>query len=267
MNQNPYSEPDSDVTPPIEAGELVVAAPESRPIGHGWRWYTSAWEIFRADWGMWLATILLLFVIMFGLQMVPFIGWVASTLLTPVLSGGLMLMAQRASEGRGVELGDLFAGFRERTGPLMAIGAINLAATLVIVLVMLGPMFSSMGDLSSMQGMSEEEMSRAMMEQGMGAGSMLMVLLGLALMIPWLAAIWFSVPLIFLGERGVGAALKQSLVGCLKNILPFLWYGILYFLLAIVATIPLGLGWFVLLPVLMLSMYTAFRDIYMGGLD
>jgi uncharacterized membrane protein len=58
------------------------------------------------------------------------------------------------------------------------------------------------------------------------------------------------------------AALKESFVGCLRNILPFLVYSIVVLVLGIVASIPLGLGWLVLGPVLIASVYTAYRDIF-----
>jgi uncharacterized membrane protein len=44
--------------------------------------------------------------------------------------------------------------------------------------------------------------------------------------------------------------------------LPFLLYGIVMIVLAILASIPLGLGLLVLIPVMLASMYTAYRDIY-----
>jgi uncharacterized membrane protein len=44
--------------------------------------------------------------------------------------------------------------------------------------------------------------------------------------------------------------------------LPFLVYGVVYVVAAIVASIPFGLGWIVLLPVLMLTVYVSYRDIY-----
>jgi uncharacterized membrane protein len=46
--------------------------------------------------------------------------------------------------------------------------------------------------------------------------------------------------------------------------LPFLVYSLVVFGLAIVAFIPLGLGWLVLGPVSFASVYTAYRDIYFG---
>jgi uncharacterized membrane protein len=43
---------------------------------------------------------------------------------------------------------------------------------------------------------------------------------------------------------------------------PFLIYGIIMLVLSILATIPLGLGWLVLGPVAVASVYVAYRDIY-----
>jgi len=43
---------------------------------------------------------------------------------------------------------------------------------------------------------------------------------------------------------------------------PFLLYGLVGIGLAIVASIPFGLGWFVLLPVTIASMYTSYCDIF-----
>jgi uncharacterized membrane protein len=49
-----------------------------------------------------------------------------------------------------------------------------------------------------------------------------------------------------------------------KNILPFLIYGLISLGFGILASIPLGLGWLVLAPVIGTSIYTSYRDIYFG---
>jgi uncharacterized membrane protein len=60
-------------------------------------------------------------------------------------------------------------------------------------------------------------------------------------------------------------AMKESFLGCLKNILPFLVYSVVLMVLGIVAAIPLGLGWLVLGPTLIASVYVSYRDIYGGA--
>jgi uncharacterized membrane protein len=57
-------------------------------------------------------------------------------------------------------------------------------------------------------------------------------------------------------------AMKASFAGCLRNVVPFLVYGVIGLLLAIVASIPLGLGWLVLVPVAIASIYASYCDIF-----
>ena len=75
---------------------------------------------------------------------------------------------------------------------------------------------------------------------------------------------WFAPALVVFHQLGPVEAMKDSFLGCLRNVLPFLVYGIMFTLLAILATIPLGLGWLVLGPVTVASIYTAYRDIYLS---
>ena len=56
--------------------------------------------------------------------------------------------------------------------------------------------------------------------------------------------------------------MKESFAGCVQNMVPFLIYGLIGIGLAIVATIPLGLGWFVVAPMTIASIYTAYCDIF-----
>ena len=87
-------------------------------------------------------------------------------------------------------------------------------------------------------------------------------LIALALMVPVVMAVWFAPPLVVFNELGAFDALKASFLGCLKNIVPFLIYGLILFGFAILASIPLCLGWLVLAPVIAASIYTSYRDIY-----
>jgi uncharacterized membrane protein len=59
--------------------------------------------------------------------------------------------------------------------------------------------------------------------------------------------------------------MKASFAGSMVNVLPFLVYGVVGVVLAIVASIPLMLGWLVLLPVSVASIYTSYCDIYEDG--
>jgi len=91
----------------------------------------------------------------------------------------------------------------------------------------------------------------------------LFLLLMMALSVPVLMAVWFAPALVALHERGPLEAMKESFQACLKNAVPFLVYGVVGLVLAIVASIPFGLGWLLFGPVLIASVYTAYKDIYL----
>jgi len=75
-------------------------------------------------------------------------------------------------------------------------------------------------------------------------------------------AVWFAPALIVFHDVGSVAAMQASFAGCLHNIMPFLLYGIVWFIASIIASIPLMLGWLILGPVTVASIYTAYKDIY-----
>jgi uncharacterized membrane protein len=88
------------------------------------------------------------------------------------------------------------------------------------------------------------------------------MLVGLALSIPLVMAYWFAPALVALEGVSAVSAMKLSFVGCLKNVLPFLLYGIIGLVLFILGAIPFGLGLLIILPVMMASIYVSFKDIY-----
>jgi uncharacterized membrane protein len=81
-------------------------------------------------------------------------------------------------------------------------------------------------------------------------------------MLPLVMAVWFAPALVALHQMGALEAMKQSFFGCLKNVLPFLLYGVILFIAGVIASITVLLGWLILGPVLAASVYTAYRDIY-----
>ena len=87
-------------------------------------------------------------------------------------------------------------------------------------------------------------------------------LLFLLLFLPLIMAVWFAPALVVLRGLEPWAAMKQSFSGCLQNIVPFLIYGLIGIVLAILATIPLALGWLVVGPLTIASVYTSYCDIF-----
>jgi len=91
---------------------------------------------------------------------------------------------------------------------------------------------------------------------------LIVVLVALALMLPLIMAIWFAPAIVVFHDVQSMAAMKASFAGSLRNFVPFLVYGVVGLGLAIVAAIPLGLGFLVYGPMLWATVYTGYRDIY-----
>jgi uncharacterized membrane protein len=259
MTTNPYAAPRAQV-----ADERTALPGNFVPNGHGvsagggWDWIASAFTIFRAAPGIWIGMALVWFVIMMVAGMIPFVGPLASSALWPVFVAGFVAAARSCDQSGTCEFAELFAGFRERFGPLVIVGLISLAVTVAVfvaVFAVMGIGFLGMlgGDVSPEQAMA------------MGLTMLLAVLIAFALLLPLMMATWFAPPLVMFHDMAPLEAMKASFVGCLKNMLAFLIYSVVLFVAMIVATIPFGLGWLVLGPVIAASIYTAYRDIYFSA--
>jgi uncharacterized membrane protein len=257
VTTNPYAAPKAAVADETAVRDAdFVPGGQAVPAGHGWSWITEGWDLFKRQPGMWIGMVLITFVIFILAALIPFVGGLLLSLFGPVFAAGYMIGCKALDTGGELELGHLFAGFRERTGTLIAVGAIYLAASLVVMLVV----GLTMGvGMAAMMGQGDPESVAAM-----GMTMVLAVLIMFALLLPVVMAIWLAAPLVVFHGHGAIDSMKGSFMGCLKNIVPFLVYSVVLFVLMIVATIPLGLGWLVLGPVFAASIYASYRDIYLS---
>jgi hypothetical protein len=256
--ENPYRPPAShvadvldDAVPDgsyIEGGRAVAS-------GRGGAWIREGWGYFRRHAGMWMVLSFIFGMLVIAMSLVPVLGWLASTLLLPVFVAGLMSGCQAVARGGDLELAHLFAGFRRNTGQLMLVGLISLALTIVAMI----PMTVVMGASVLVAGMSSGSLPTA------GLSFLIGMLISLALLVPISMATWFASALVMLQDQSAPRAIGQSFRGCLKNVVPFLIYGVIVVVLAMLASIPFFLGWFVLAPVVLCSVYAAYRDIFFGS--
>ena len=232
---------------------------ESRAVdaGQGWAWITGGFELFKKQPGMWIALVVIFFLILVAfafLNVIFFLGSIATILLSPVFAGGLMLGCRNLQGGGQLEIEHLFAGFKAHTGNLIVVGALSLAGGIIALL----PMILIVG-VGAFFGATQGDSAGAM---AIGGSVLIGWLVTMALSILLYMGLWFAPALVVLRGAAPVAAITQSFFACLKNFIPFLVYGIVALLLGIVASIPLGLGWLVLGPVVIASIYVAYRDIF-----
>ena len=256
MSTDPYAAPKSRVADTRSGSESFVPEGRSMAAGNGWAWVTDAWGLVKQNLGAWIVLFIIFVVIVIVLSFIPLLGALALYVVTPILMGGLMLGCEAVRKGEPMTVAHLLAGFGSNAGKLAGVGLFTLVAYIGIFVVVMAIFGFSIAKMF-MGGMNDPA---AVAEMGMTI--LLAVLIVLALSIPIYMAMWFSYPLIVLNDYSVGQALKASFSACLKNVVPFLVYGIVMFVLAIVASIPLLLGWLLLGPVLLASLYTSYRDIF-----
>jgi hypothetical protein len=179
-------------------------------------------------------------------------------LLSPVFMGGLFIGCDTVRRGGSLEVGHLFAGFQRHAGKLVGLGALSLGFGILVGIVMTAIVGASL--LPFLTGGAPEPTPEQALD--MVAPMLLAVLVVMAISIPVTMAFLFAAPLIVLNEAPVLQALKASFFACLKNILPFLVWGVVMLVLAIIAAIPLFLGYLLLVPVAIASIYLAYRDIF-----
>jgi hypothetical protein len=254
-SHNPFEAPRARVDDPGPAGSGALrAVPRAVETGRGLGWLGDGWRLFKEAPGTWIGILLVWILISLAISLIPVVN-LLSNLINPVLIGGMMYGCHSLAQGRGLLLGHLFEGFQRQFGALMLIGLASLIGT---ILAVGGAFLAVLGASGAFS---------AMLQQSTAAASnpltfLLAVLVALALLLPLFMALWFAPALTILHGQRPLQAMALSFQGCLRNMLPFLAYGLGGLGLALLATLPFGLGWLVLVPVLVGSTYAAYLDIF-----
>jgi hypothetical protein len=313
MEKNPYAAPRAHVDDVAGASEGdYVPEGIGRPVGRGFAWIVEGFRTFFQSPGTWLLLSFLYMVIFLVIQYGPMllfgagagsitgmmagvvISSIAVMLLFPVLMSGVMQGCHALANGESLSVGHLFRGFSTNPGRLMLLGVIYLVGFLAILLVVGlfsgGVMPMLMGGMGGMGGM-----------EGGGGAVLLPILIMLALTLPLIMAVLFAPALIGINDESTFAAMGNSFKGCLKNVLPFLIYGIAFLVLMVVLGMVFGmiaggimsmmfrpesfmtnpatamivgvlsgalvmlLFGLILIPIGMGSIYSSYRDIYYDG--
>jgi uncharacterized membrane protein len=243
--------------------EPMAVSPRAVDAGRGAAWWSEGWRLFTPAVGPWILIVVIGFVLNLILAFIPVLGSIASHLLFPILVGGLMLGCRAIDRGEPLTISHLFAGFGPRAGSLLIVALIYIAASIAILLFVVALLFVFFGAAMLSQLWTKPD---SILDVAVLGGVVLTVLVGVLLFLlfylPLVMAVWFAPALVVLQGAEPWAAMKLSFIGCLRNMLPFLIYGVVGIALAIVATIPLLLGWLVLGPVTVASVYASYCDIF-----
>ncbi|MEZ5740316.1 MAG: BPSS1780 family membrane protein [Burkholderiaceae bacterium] len=242
--------------------ELVVTDTEPGKVdsGQGFAWWMQAWQLFMRAPLLWIVLAVAMVVLLVILGAIPLLGQLAVPLLTPVLVAAWLLAAREVAAARTPTIEGIVAQVQARLTPLLILGAILLGAGIVMALIvgLLG-FGAVVGGIASGAGESGTGIMAAI-----GVGLMALVL-GLGMSVVIGIAFWFAPALVMLRDAAPVDAIKASVRGTLGNLPAFLLFGVVYLVAALVASIPMGLGWILLMPMMMLTMHASFEDVFGPG--
>ncbi|MCF2135108.1 MULTISPECIES: BPSS1780 family membrane protein [Burkholderiaceae] len=246
---NPPLAPDGSA-PSVETlnldGRTVTAA-------EGLRWITDAWTLFKRRPLQWIGLALLYMVIECALSFAPVFN-LLSMLVTPILLGGLMFTCEQFRADGDVRIGGLFTGFTRKLGPLALVGALTFAIVIIGVVVLASIIgFDTFAQLVSHQPGNPPQL---------GASSLVGLLIYIAIVTVAVAAAWFAPALVILHDVAPIRAMRASFKGVMRNWLAGIVYALLLLVMLVVGALPFLLGWLIVLPLLFLSVYVGYRDVF-----
>ena len=234
----------------MDASMKVAEVTASR----GFAWLGEAFALFRRKPVSWIGLCAGWLLVTFGLILVPIIGGVLANFLQPVFFASFAIAALRQSAGEPVIMGDLFLGFRRNLRALVNLGAILLIAEIAI--------FAFMAALGlPMAGTGEQTFTMGEYVK-MLAGKEWILLIGLVLTVAVKGALWFAPPLIALHDMPMTHAMRWSLYAALANFGAMIVYGLALTGLFFVALVPWGLGLLVVIPMMVISTYVGYREVF-----
>jgi len=232
----------------------------ARGVDAGVDWWLTAWRLFIRAPITWIvllvAGVVLSFLADRLLERYLVLNFAFSLLLGTVFVAAVLAVARALDRKQPVTLGDVFAAFGNRFLPLIVLTlavSIGFALCVVIGAGVVQLIFGAgLADawrwiVDAQQATTTEELMSVMAKHDP---------------LPLLMAAWFAPALVLFPGDGPFTALRKSLVAALKNVVPFLIYGALGLVLAIVASAPILLGWILLAPVMMITLYTSYADVF-----
>ncbi|AXK38891.1 BPSS1780 family membrane protein [Crenobacter cavernae] len=249
----------TDPAPPRPTPVLRPLEPRRVAAGRGWRWIVDAFYIVRTQPLTWVLMSLAYLVLAIVAGLVPVVGDAVVSLLSPVFVAGFILAAIKAEQGGELEVGDLFAGFRSRVGPLVVLGAAYLLLILVALLgaVLLAALFGAGTGLLTGDGLADGADPAASLGLVLVVALPILVAVVLASM-----AYWFAPALIITRDIGVLDAMKLSFKASLANWPAMLVASLALAMLLFLAVLPLFLGLLLWMPVVWVCYYTSWKDVF-----
>jgi len=232
--------------------------PQRLQTRQGWEWIKQGYALFMKAPLLWIVFLLIFFVAAVALSNVPVVGDPLVSLLMPVMLAGLMTGCRALEQGEELELMHFFSGFKQHTSQLVTLGGITLVAQFLILGTM---MLVGGGALVSLMMSGQPDPDPNVLMAAV-SGALFAVLLGVVLFSMLMMAMQYAPMLVFFNNATPVEAMKLSLRAFTHNVGPMLVYVLTFSFLAILASLPVFLGWLVLMPLVFTSLYSSYCGIF-----
>ncbi|QLI81474.1 hypothetical protein HZU75_08010 [Chitinibacter fontanus] len=234
----------------------LAIEPRSLPTTRGWDWIVQAFALFRRAPTAWVGLTGLFVVLMLGLSFIPILGGFISTLIGPILLGGLTVAAHNTALGDKPKITDLFVCFKFRTIDLIKVGAYYMLGTMALLFVFSG-IVGALEWLGLIQALPEQITSFDQVSQLWPLG----VVILLCFMLVY-SAYFYAPALVVLAEMSATEAMKMSCLAFWRNWSPILMMSLLGALLLMLLMLPFFLGLIIGLPVALITSYVCYVDVF-----
>ncbi|MEI7457433.1 MAG: BPSS1780 family membrane protein [Nitrosomonadales bacterium] len=229
----------------------------------GWIWVKQGYQLIMRNPLLSIALALVGASMLFFAILIPLIGPLLAVLLMPLLMAGYMRVCRALEEAEEVEFAQLFAGLKKQPSRLIALGGYTLLGLLIASMVMMvvgGEALNKL--LQSFQSANDPELLVNAMSTA-GSGVVLGLMLGFALVCLLMMAFQYAPMLVFFSNVPPLVALRVSLAGFLRNLIPYTVYSLIIQAIGLVLSIlPFGVGMIVFIPLCFTSLYVSYRNIF-----
>jgi hypothetical protein len=232
--------------------------PQRLKSRRGWEWIKQGYALFIKAPLLWIVLLFICMIAAVAISSVPVVGEPLVSLLTPAVIVGLMVGCRALIQGGELELAHLFSGFKQHTSQLVTLGGISLVTQFLILGLM---MVTGGATLVSILMSGQPQTDPQVMMQAF-AGASIAVIIGVVLFSLLMMAMQYAPLLVYFRNVPPLHAMKLSLLAFLYNVGPMLVYGVTFLCLAMLASLPMFLGWVVLLPIVFTSLYASYSDIF-----
>ncbi len=244
----------------------LLDEPRQCEAGRGIGWIIEAFNMFKQYWALWIGMAVVYIIITMVIGSFPLASLIFWLLFAYHFNAGFMLVCAEQEEGYEPLFGTMFSAFQSHLGELIILCLWSILFTFLICIPI--AIFFAVG-LGGLAGVGLFDSANPDISSLMTSSAFLMVLLvilvGMLFYIPLLMAMYIAPALIVLHDIRPLDAMKMSFKGCLRNMIPFLLFGLIaLFAIPILFVCTLGLGLLIIVPIMIISNYVIYRDIWSG---